>query len=252
MRKYASTSTVSKWTKTEWLLSDPWVKTFVPETMLFDKNALELMLKAHPVIYFKPTNGTGGNKIIRIEQPSSDTYLIQYDTEKTELSSFTELYNKLQSFSNGRSYLLQQGISLAQTDGNPFDLRVMVQKSNSNVWIPTAIVTKIGKPDKIVTNYHQGGKLSYLRETLEGANYSDEQIMDTEKGLEQLGVEVGKCFDNNKEGMRELGLDVAIDQDGHFWILEVNTRPCIYPLKNMNDKKMYKRVVRLAKQYGRM
>lgn len=252
MRRYASTSTVSKWTKTKWLLSDPWVKTFVPETMLFDKNALELMLKVHKVIYFKPTNGTGGNKIMRIEQPSSGTYHIQYNINKTSLSSFKELFKELRAFANGRSYLLQQGISLARTNGNPFDLRVMVQKSNSNVWIPTAIFTKIGKPGKVVTNYHQGGKLSTLKETLEGANYSDKQIMDTKKKLGELGVEVGKCFDNNKEGMRELGLDVAIDQDDHFWILEVNTRPCFYPLKNMNDKKMYQRVVRYAKQYGRI
>lgn len=62
MKKYASSSVQSKWTKTQWLESDSWVKTFVPETMLFDKTALEQMLNRHLVVYFKPTNGTGGEQ----------------------------------------------------------------------------------------------------------------------------------------------------------------------------------------------
>lgn len=123
-----------------------------------------------------------------------------------------------------------------------------MQKSNTKGWVPTAIFTKIGKPGKVVTNYHQGGKLAYLPETLQGAGYTPEQRADMEERLKELGVRVGQCFDRYKKGMRELGLDVAIDDHGNIWILEVNTRPCFYPLKYMSDKQMYRRVVRYAKR----
>ncbi|MNR59562.1 Tubulin-tyrosine ligase family protein [compost metagenome] len=69
--------------------------------------------------------------------------------------------------------------------------------------------------------------------------------------LKQLGVSVGHNFDQNFKGFRELGLDVAIDNKGKPWILEVNTRPQFYPLKNMSNRKLYKRIVDTGKQYGR-
>jgi glutathione synthase/RimK-type ligase-like ATP-grasp enzyme len=250
VRKYASSSIKSKWTKTKWLLNDPGLKSIVPETRLFDINSLEQMLNSHPVVYFKPTNGTGGNKIIRIDQPATQIYRIQYKSNKRTFSSIDSLHKHLDEFANGKSYMVQQGISLANTHGNPFDLRVMVQKVNGRGWVSSAVFSKIGKPGKVVTNYHQGGKLATLRATLQGAGYSEDRIIKTQRNLKQLGVDVGICFDQNKQGMRELGLDVAIDQEGRFWILEVNTRPQFYPLKNL-DKSLHQRIIRYAKQYGR-
>jgi hypothetical protein len=49
-------------------------------------------------------------------------------------------------------------------------------------------------------------------------------------------------LDRNRKGFRELGLDVAIDKRGRFWILEVNTRPQFYPLKHMWNKQLYQRI----------
>ena len=66
-----------------------------------------------------------------------------------------------------------------------------------------------------------------------------------------LGVSVGQNFEQHNRRFRELGLDVALDAKGRPWILEVNTRPQIYPLKNMKNRKLYKRIVNIAKQYGR-
>ena len=66
-----------------------------------------------------------------------------------------------------------------------------------------------------------------------------------------MGVTVGNKFDQHLKGFRELGLDVAIDTEGIPWILEVNTRPQFYPLKNMKNKKLYNRIVSYSKQYGR-
>lgn len=98
---------------------------------------------------------------------------------------------------------MQKGIQLAKTKGRPFDIRVMVQKTNQGKWVSTGLFTKIGRPGKVATNYNQGG------------------------------------------------LDVALDSKGKPWILEVNTRPQFYPLKNMKNRKLYQRMVTSGKQYGR-
>jgi hypothetical protein len=247
---YRSHSIKSKWIKTKWLVKNRKLKKYIPRTMLFNRKTLHFMLSAFSTIYFKPTGGTGGADIIRINRKDRG-YQIQYNSVKSFYASRKGLYNKLRQFSKGRSFLLQQGIRLATTKGNPFDVRVMVQKTTKGRWVSSAIFTKIGRSGKVATNYHQGGKLGYFSPTMTGAGYKSASIRRKKSKLEWLGCTVGKQFDSYKKGFRELGLDVALDAKGKPWILEVNTRPQFYPLKHMSDKKMYGRILIFSKQYGR-
>ncbi|MGG0170334.1 YheC/YheD family protein [Paenibacillus dokdonensis] len=248
--KYKSTSIKSKWTKTKWLLKHPNLSKHIPSTMQFNKQHLESMLSAYSTVYFKPTTGSGGARIIRIKRNGSG-YQTQYNTFKVNHSTLNRLYDYLNRFSKRRSFLLQKGIHLAKTNGKPFDIRVMVQKTNSGKWESTAIFMKIGKIGKVATNYNQGGKIGYLRPTLTGAGFNTTSINNIEAELKQMGIAVGRHFDRYQVGFRELGLDVALDSKRKPWILEVNTRPQIYPLKNMKDRMLYQRILSYAKQYGR-
>ncbi|WP_307398984.1 YheC/YheD family protein [Paenibacillus anaericanus] len=248
--KYRSTSIKSKWEKNSWLLKHSDLRKYVPRTMLFNRDNLITMLSSYSTVYFKPTGGSGGFNIIRIKRKEKN-YQIQYNTVKSTYSTIDSLYDKLYRFSNKKSFLLQHGIDLARTKGKPFDIRVMVQKMNKGTWVSSAIFMKIGKTGRVATNYNQGGKIGYFHQTMSGAGYSTAEIELMETRLKGLGVSVGKNFDQHKKGFKELGLDVALDSKGKPWILEVNTRPQFYPLKNMKDKTTYKRIVSYAKQYGR-
>jgi len=250
LAKYRSRSLRSKWKKTSWLLRHPNLRKYVPKTMLFSKRNLLSMLSSYSTIYFKPTGGSGGFHIIRITKLPRG-YRTQYNRLKSSYSTIALLYKKLLRFSNKRSFLLQKGIHLARTHGNPFDIRVMVQKTNKGSWVSTAMFTKIGRRGKVATNYNQGGRIGFFRQTLSAARYNKARIQRKEAALRRLGVSVGKNFDHYRKGFRELGLDVALDAAGKPWILEVNTRPQFYPLKNMKDKRLYRRILSYARQYGR-
>ena len=249
--KYASMSIKNKWQKTKWLLKHRRLRRHIPRTVPFNRKNLQMMLSAYPTVYFKPTGGTGGFGIIRIKRMARG-YQTKLNTVKSPSPTQVHLYKKLSRFSGRESYLLQQGIQLAQTKGKPFDIRVIVQKTNEGKWISTAICTKIGKPDMVATNYHQGGRLGYLSNTLAGAGYEHDLILRKEAALKRLGVAVGKSFDLYRRGFRELGLDVALDTEGKLWILEVNTRPAIYPWKHLKGKMLYRRIMSAARQYGRV
>ncbi|MEW9702024.1 YheC/YheD family protein [Paenibacillus sp. SI8] len=249
--RYRSQSIKSKWIKTKWLIKHRKLKKYVPRTELFSNRTLHLMLSAFPTLYFKPTGGTGGAGIIRIKTIDGG-YQIQHKSAKSFYTSKKGLYNKLRRFSKNRSFLLQQGIRLATTKGKPFDIRVMVQKRSNGTWESSAIFTKIGKPGTVATNYHQGGKIDYFPQTMAGAGYKNALIRRKKTKLEWLGSAVGNHFDRYKKGFRELGLDVALDVKGAPWILEVNTRPQFYPLKHLKDKRMYRRILSISKQYGRL
>jgi len=247
---YKSTTIKSKWTKTKWLMKDKQIRNYVPQTLLFNRQNLSSMLSQYSTVFFKPTGGTGGFNIIRITKQENG-YQTQLNTSKTHYTSIDHLYDGLKQRAKGNSYLLQKGIKLARTNGNPFDIRVMVQKSDNGTWRSTAIFTKIGKPGKVATNYHQGGSLGFFHRTLSGAGFNPSAIERKEKELKKLGLSVGRLFDRHSKGFRELGLDVALDGSGDAWILEVNTRPQFYPLKKMTNKQMYNRIISYAKQYGR-
>lgn len=247
---YRSKTISSKWTKTKWLLQSSELRGHVPATVLFNKRNLAAMLSSYSTVYCKPVYGSGGVGIIRIKRQARG-YRTQQGGVVANSDTMDRLFGKLNRMTRGRSYLLQKGIALSKTNGRPFDIRVMVQKTNAGKWVSTALITKIGRPGKVATNYNQGGDLGYFRPTMSGAGFGSAFIRKTESKLKRMGVSAGRCFDRRAKGFRELGLDVALDSAGRPWVLEVNTRPQFYPLKNMRDRGLYRRIVSHARQYGR-
>lgn len=242
----------SKWTKTKWLLSDRVLRRFVPETKLFTRSSLNEMTGRYKMLYFKPTNGTGGNGIARIVRTSSSRkFRVKKDAKTYEASSASSLFGQLKNIARGRSYLLQKGIHLQACRGRPFDLRMTMQKAGGGNWVPTVMFVKLGKLNNVVTNYHQGGKLALVEQTLQRSGYTRTQIDRYKQQLKTLGMQTARCFDRHSVRFKELGLDVALDRDGRLWILEVNTRPSFSALKSLADKSLYRTLVRYGKMYGR-
>ncbi|WP_238162704.1 YheC/YheD family protein [Cohnella sp. AR92] len=250
MNRYRSVSIKSKWVKTKWLLGSEALKDHVPPTVPFSRDALKRMLEKYPTVYFKPTGGTGGFNIIRIAKQGAGFRTKQKSAVRRH-SGLDALYGFLSPKASREPYLLQKGIALATVKGKPFDIRVMVQKSSEGVWTSTGVFLKIGKPGTVATNYAQGGKIGFLEPSLSAAGFSRQGIAEVRGDLERLGVQVGKLFDKRKKGFRELGLDVALDKHDKLWILEVNTRPQFYPLRKAGDRKLFRRILSFAKQYGR-
>lgn len=232
------------------MVNDSELKSYVPKTLLFSKENLATMFNSFNTVYFKPTTGSGGANIVKITR-HNQTYTAKHRTTSKTFSTQNDLYRWMKSLAGERSFILQKGIALAKTNGKPFDIRVMVQKTTEGTWTSTAIFCKVGRPGKVATNYNQGGHLQFITPTLTNAGYSKEKQDSIQSELRRMGTSVAHVFSRHSKGFRELGLDVAIDQQGRLWILEVNTRPQFYPLKNMSNKTLYNKILKYAKQYGR-
>jgi len=250
-RVSGSFSLHNKWTKTKWLLSDRKLKPFVPDTRPFTRPALVRMMRRYKMVYFKPTTGTGGNGIARIVRASSGRFRIKMNTRTVAANSNRGLFRRLARTARGRSYIIQRGIYLKKAGGRLFDLRAMVQRTRRGKWVHTAIFAKLGKKNKVVTNYHQGGRLALLKPTLRRAGYHPKEIRRLKRRLKTLSLGTARCFERRRSRFKELGLDVALDRNGRLWILEVNTRPNFYGLKSLPDRSIYRKVVRYGRAYGR-
>ncbi|MNO08528.1 hypothetical protein D3C81_2312260 [compost metagenome] len=62
-----------------------------------------------------------------------------------------------------------------------------------------------------------------------------------------MAAQLARRFPN----LKEIGLDIAIDEQHQIWILEVNTLPALFPFKSLENKDIYKKIYRYAVSYGR-
>lgn len=239
----------SKWKKTQALLGNESVKRYIPETKRMTKESLQDMLNRYGMVYVKPDAGSFGNGVIRVESKNGQ-YKFQAGTVISAFTDYNELYSGLIRKTRSRSYLVQKGIHLLKYGGQRFDIRVMVQLSPKRQWESTGIVGRVAHPRKIVTNYHNGGTLMAVP-TLLKAHMSASQNKQFMSKLRVLGVKVARQLQNTYPGLREIGIDIAVDKELHPWILEVNTCPDPYIFRILKDKSVFRKVLHYTRTWGR-
>ncbi|MCG7386319.1 YheC/YheD family protein [Paenibacillus sp. ACRRY] len=278
----------SKWTKTVVLQRSRTVNEYIPVTRQYNRQTLERMTELFELNYIKPDHGTYGNGVMRVktihsfsEPPTSDhsnaeeditddpsltesnsqeletsslrvtSYQLQYGTKQESYSSLEKLHQALEERIQGHVYLIQQGIPLLKHEDLPFDLRVLTQKNLKNNWETTGILGRIAAPGKIITNIHGGGRLATFEElVLPHLHATGLQKLRNE--LYRLGVHTAVQLQKSFPRLKEIGIDIALDETGRPWILEVNTLPGIYAFGLLPDKEAYRKIKRYAIAYGRL
>ncbi|ALA40040.1 MULTISPECIES: YheC/YheD family protein [Paenibacillus] len=253
----------SKWTKTNAILPNPTLAAYVPETRLYTFDHLNEMLAVYGTVYIKPDNGTYGKGVMRAErltEPLPPTeegiieertwYVLRYEVDTFTFESLEDLHRVVSSRIRKRPYLIQRGIPLLQHEARPFDLRVLTQMNLRHQWETTLIVGRVAAPDKVVTNHHSGGTTRFFNELV--APYMDvKESVRLEQKLSKMGERVAWQLQKRYPRLREIGLDVGLDQQNYPWILEVNTRPAIKVFSSLPNKSLYHKIFRYAVGYGR-
>ncbi|MNO83086.1 Endospore coat-associated protein YheD [compost metagenome] len=267
----------SKWAKTIVILQNQSLALYVPDTRKYDLNVLKEMLALYTMVYIKPDRGSFGNGVMRAEQrtvtlsssqqkpevnspPNNEEiepqeaqvlYILRYGKTAEVFFTPEELHKAIKKRIQNRTYLVQKGIDLLRHQDRPFDLRVLAQKSPSGAWETTGMLGRVAAPQKIITNYHGGGSILSVKSLLK--NYMNPlEMVTTLNQLKSLGVQIAGQLESTYPGIKEIGLDIAMDQHKDMWLLEVNTLPSIVIFKLFSDKSIYRRIHRYAVAYGRV
>ncbi|QHW32184.1 YheC/YheD family protein [Paenibacillus rhizovicinus] len=240
----------SKWAKTKVLLLSEPLRERIPVTRRWQIPQLASMLDEHGMVYVKPDQGTFGLGVVRVERLSDTDYTYQSGTVLQRFSSFAMMASSLQERIGSRSYLIQQGIPLLTYEGLRFDIRVMVQQNPKKEWETTGIIGRLSHPKKIVTNYHSGGVIMSIDQLMH-PHLSQPQTDSYKMWLSEIGTSVARQLQTRYPRMKEIGIDVAIDESFRPWILEVNTLPDPFIFRKLNDKSVFRRIHRYCLAYGR-
>jgi glutathione synthase/RimK-type ligase-like ATP-grasp enzyme len=235
---------VSKWRKTAELLKDNELRAHIPKTVLLTKDSLLSMLHEFQMVYIKPDKGTFGNGVMRVEWNPAVTNSFQYQLGEKARSfkNYDSLYQDIARKTKKKMYLVQKGIHLLKYHKRRFDIRIMVQKNLQKEWETTGWIGRVAHPKKIVTNYHSGGKLMPVEHLLKGRLKEPEKKL-FYKQFKKLGTRVAKQLHKRYPDIKEIGIDVALDEAIMPLILEVNTKPDPYIFRSLANKAIFGKII---------
>ncbi|HEU4965388.1 MAG TPA: YheC/YheD family protein [Bacilli bacterium] len=216
----------------EWLLGSEATARHLPHTEeLRDERQIGRLLRRYPLLYVKPVDGKAGEGIIQIRHEGRG-YRVVYQSggKRTAMryGSRKEAAQAAYRKAAGRSYLLQQGIFLANHDGRLFDLRVLLQKNRYGEWRVTGLGARIADRDGITTHVPNGGRIEKAYIALQGA-FGQAKGRSVELRAREAALQMARRIEEEakREGgeIGEMSMDIGVAADGELWFFEANAKP---------------------------
>jgi len=200
--------------------------------LLTQLEQIKLMLRKHHTVYIKPIDGRLGKGIFRIQYVlDSAKYKLEQANQSLEkakyFSTFDRLITHLKPKLSKQKYQIQQGIKLIHINHNPIDFRVLVQKNGKGQWTVTSIVARTAADNVFVSNIAKGGAIGTVAKILPDTSLSSMYTAESlTLELKKNALLIAKAFEANFSAvLGELGIDLALDENGKVWLLEINGKP---------------------------
>lgn len=221
-----------KWEVHKSLVSSSITCSLVPESHLFNKNNLGLMLRKYPQLFIKPIDKSIGKGIVIVRRaPDGGGYEYKpacSDRQWRSCKLARDLYINLKAgMDPGSQYLIQRGLQLARIDGRVFDLRAQVQKNGQGEWALTGVGVRVAAPNKYVTHVPNGGsKADYDKVMKVVCGGSAQRLKRLEAQLTHICETVPNVLEKSLNmNLGILSIDIGLEQNGVMQIIEVNSKP---------------------------
>lgn len=202
------------------------IKRHLPVTARATERSIRTFMKRHHSLILKPNSGSVGLGILKLEKRGRRWMLTYPKTKYGDRMGKIIVRKRLPAWLlkriRKRSYIVQETIPLATFDGQPFDLRVSVQRNMFGEWQVTGIVGKVAAKSKFVTNIAQGGKVLSLPELL--SKHPTLHVETVTTDLIKLSTEIAEELSRHLPHLADLGLDIGIDEAGTPYFIECNCR----------------------------
>jgi hypothetical protein len=252
---FLNTPLANKWAMHQVFEQNPSIRPHLPLTRKYNGKTLKQMVNTQPLVYLKPSNGTGGRGILKIKKLKNGLYRIQGRDQQRSIIppqhvTIEQIARRLRRWNVDNRYLVQQGIDLALDDGRVHDFRLLIQKDHRGEWEVTGCAGRIGAKRSITSNLHGGGRAVPMRELLQQRFTSEMQIGQIQASMERLSKDIAEYVEVKFGKMCELGLDIAVDPNGRVWLLEINPKPAREVFAKIGEPETYEKAVRRPLEYA--
>ncbi|GAA4716711.1 YheC/YheD family protein [Brevibacillus fulvus] len=255
---YTSSRFSNKWNVYQVLSQDEQMQAYLPESVAYTHDQMEQMLASYPMLYIKPTNGTGGRSILQVEQKEDGFLLKGRDRDRNIALAFLDTLEELYAWVDGwvneqrrgsEGFFIQQGLYLELLPEQRVDLRVLIQKDHKGDWDITGMAARVGRTDSSTSNLHGGGKAMEAVAVLAkyfGPVKADRILADCRRLAYRAVYKVEQHYGQ----MMEFGIDVGVDIEGNVWLIEMNPKPGREIFRQLGQMKRYQLAIRRPLLYA--
>ncbi|MBM7094990.1 MULTISPECIES: YheC/YheD family protein [Alteribacter] len=243
----------SKYTKYKIMKKNRFLANYLPETCLYTRERLLLMLGRHKQVIIKPNVGKLGKGVIKISDLGRNYFFgkKQYEvhignTSKT-FDNFQSMLFYVERIKDRKKNVIQRYIPLATIDDQLFDMRIMLQrKKRSKNWVVSGKAVKVTFEDYIISNACI--QVKTLEEAIgESSLEGRVSVERLNQKIDYLSIILARHLQKYYKKDKEIGLDLAIDKYGRLWIIEANFKPMINMFMGMEDESVYNNILAFRK-----
>lgn len=248
-----------KWNVYEILRRSRIAAELLPETRRYTgSEALGTMLAEREYgVFLKPRSGSHGKGTIhamRLSNMEGGGICLRGRDEanapfQLKFRTSDEGQRWIHEFIGTRRYIIQPYLHLTGRGGQPFDVRVLMQKNGRGLWSLTGMAVRLGSQGSLTSNLHGGGTavpaLPFLN-----AEYGTTG-KDLLKELTSASALLPPLLEESCGRLGELGLDFGIDGGGRIYLLEANSKPGRTVFRLTGDRRAAKLAAENPLRYAR-
>lgn len=202
-------------------------------------NQIKKFIEENNDVILKPIYLSRGRGICIINKEGSHYRVFDYRNNGTKEfvlendEALKDFFDKNEDLFN--KYLIQKHLLLARVDGAPYDIRVVMQKDENSNWKCSGIECRVAAQESLITNISRGGYALTLDEALEKSLSLDRfNLEEVKQRIDRLCLDLCESLDSIGHHFAEFGVDIALDEEGNSWIIEVNVFPSFKGFKTMD------------------
>lgn len=199
----------------------------LPEThMLQGIDSVIDLLNRHQAVYLKPVGGSIGRGIVRVERRGDAFELWAQRTERAEHWEARDVQDLADALRRARlpgAYVVQAAVPVIRFDGRPCDARVLLQRPGPR-WQVVGYGIRVSGEASITSHVPNGGHIADRWAVLRHAFGSQSEEVDAR--LLAFARAAAAAIERSMPGhVREMSMDVGLDEEGHPWFFEANAKP---------------------------
>lgn len=222
----------------------------LPQTSRLTPENVERMLKEYAAVYVKPFAKSLGQGIVKCMLLNDENVQLSWQKSGAIHERVLPQEDVLALLQKkcGSRYVIQRAVPLIQLAERPVDFRVSVQKGVDGKWGLSGIVARRGIAQAIVTNVAAGGTCCRALPVLE--QLFPKRAVGIYEQMGQLGIRIATHLAQGDRRCADLGLDLAVDEKGHIWFLEVNGRDLRITFRHAAEWEMWHNTFRRPLAYA--